>query len=114
MNINPEVNDLDGLTAIAFKIEMDLKNTTKSLEEVALMNPMDPKNSLKEAFEEFRILDFYTQVYPEAIVKEFLEAVLKGESIKPPKCIFLPNRDMMRIMIRANFEFAVGKKADNM
>jgi hypothetical protein len=60
MNISPEVNDLDGLTAIAFKIEMDLKNTTKSLEEVALMNPMDPKNSLKEAFEEFRILDFYT------------------------------------------------------
>jgi hypothetical protein len=100
---DPEVNDLDGIMGVAMKMEMDLKNKTQSLEQVSLINPLEPKKSLKAAFVEIAILDFYTQVYPDSIVKECLEAVLSGVSIKPPKCVFLPSKDMMQTMIKANF-----------
>jgi len=60
---------------------------------------------------EIRILDFYTQVYPDSIVEECLLAVSLGLSIKPPRCIFLPSKDMYKIMIQANLKYS---KKDNL
>ena len=46
--------------------------------------------------------DFYTSVYPDSIIGEILEAVKEKRSIKPPKCIFRPETELFRIMIRVN------------
>ena len=57
---NDDNANFDAILNVAMKMEMDLKNKLDSLEEAHMINPLDPKVSLKEAIMQIRILDFYT------------------------------------------------------
>jgi hypothetical protein len=48
---------------------------------------------------------FEVDVYPKDVMSELHEAVEKTGSIKPPKCIFIPTRKMVRTMIRAIYKW---------
>jgi hypothetical protein len=81
---------------------MDLKNKVVKLEDILVVNPFDKKNSWKECQHNLQMYDFFTQVYPDSIMKQLLDAVRCDGSIKPPKCIFIPDRKIMQTMIKAN------------
>ena len=40
-------------------------------------------------------------MYPDAVVSELLEATRLKRNIKPPKCIFVPEDDMVCTMVKA-------------
>jgi hypothetical protein len=54
---------------------------------------------------ELSIYDFFTSVYPDAIMNEVFTAIAGG-SIKPPKTIFVPSKGMFKIMIETNLKFS--------
>jgi len=47
------------------------------------------------------MFDFYTEVYPKYIFGAIIESIKKKETVKPPKCVFVPNKEVMRSMIKA-------------
>jgi hypothetical protein len=60
-----------------------------------LFNPFDPE-AAENAKNELTPLNFDIEVYPKAVLLACLEAVKLKSSIKPPKCIFIPSREIMR------------------
>jgi hypothetical protein len=91
----------DGFMIIKMKSELDRENKYDSFEEIGMTDPFEPKKSMLDAVSNCRTFDFYTEVYPQALIEAMMEAVMNEDSIKPPKCIFLPTRDLSRKMIKA-------------
>jgi hypothetical protein len=83
---------------------METKNKVHSFEEVALCDPSCTLKSLENAKETVRIFDFYTEVYPSYIMQAIMEALNNNEKVQPPKCVFIPETEMLRVMIRALVE----------
>ena len=52
-----------------------------------------------------KTFDFYTEIYPDQVVRQLLEAVRTQERVKPPRTIFLPEKNVCRMIIRALVEF---------
>lgn len=80
---------------------MELNNTVENFEELGLVDPFNLKSSMEVAEMELKIFDFYIDVYPNAVVEACLKAVKEKSNFRPPKCIFIPNKEMMRTMIKA-------------
>jgi hypothetical protein len=78
-----------------------MKNTISSFTSLQLINPYSDRG-LEDAQNALIPVTFSVDVYPKKIIKELIEtSEAKGTPIKPPKCIFLPNKQMIRQMIRA-------------
>jgi len=80
-------------------MEMDHKNQIAGFAELGLSHPSRPKRSMKKSLEIVNTYDFYTEVYDQGIMKEIMDGVAQRKNIKPPKCIFVPGRRLMRIMM---------------
>ena len=90
---------------ICMQLEMDRTNQVESLEELLMFNPLNPESpSLVQ--ETIKTHDYYTSVYPDHIMDEVYENVASKRSIRPPKCIFMPSREVVRIMIKANILYS--------
>ena len=92
---------------------MDRMNTIDSFEEVGMCNPFRTKKSLEKAKNSINELEFDTEVYPKAIFEAITTAiVMKEEKINPPKCIFVPDTKMIRIMIKALLTYGKNDQED--
>ena len=91
----------DKILKLAMKADLDLKNKIESFSSVLLVDPFNQAKSLQLAESQIISYDFAKEVYPSFNIKEILEATKEKRNIKPPKCIFLPSREIVRAMIRA-------------
>jgi len=73
---------------------MELTKEIDSLEELGMSDPLSYKDSMKASYQCIRRLDFYQDVYPQGEVPEL------------PKAIFLPSKQIMRVMIKALLKYA--------
>jgi hypothetical protein len=71
---------------------MDFTNKIDSFNCIGMVDPFEIE-SMTEAILHVKKLDFFSQVYPESVVR------LAGD--KPPKCIWLPYREMVEKIIKA-------------
>jgi hypothetical protein len=85
---------------------MDFKNQIDEFEDVGMLNPFETTQSFVKAHETLKYYNFNTEVYPDTVISELLEATKEHRNIKPPKCIFVPSKKIVRIMIKAMAEFA--------
>ena len=46
-------------------------------------------------------MDFNADEYSAVMVKELIATIRSGDRIRPPKCVFLPCRKIVRKMVRA-------------
>ena len=86
---------------IKMKMELDRENKYDSFEEIGMTDPFKPKTSMLDTISYCRTFDFYTEVYPQAMIEAMMVAMLREDSIQPPKCIFLPTKELSRKMIKA-------------
>ena len=47
-----------------------------------------------------------SEIYPEQVIKMMAIGIASGEKVKPPKTIFLPEKNVARLMIRALVDYA--------
>jgi len=75
------------------------------LEKLNILNPCEPKKSLKSIHKWVENMAFFTDIYPESVTEPIYSAIEKG-SIRPPKIVFLPEKNIIRTMILTNLKFA--------
>jgi hypothetical protein len=85
---------------------MDTTNRVEKFEDVLMFDPTKKSNSIQSVMKAAEQLNFYTQVYPEHIMEDYEYHARVNGAIKPPKCIFLPTKDLIRKMIDTNLKFA--------
>ena len=87
------------------KVDMDLVNEQTSFEELLMMNPNN-KKSLEDCEKVASSIDFYTNVYPDHVIDPLIHATRVKRAIIPPKCIFLPCKELIRTVVKANLKHA--------
>lgn len=85
----------DKILKLAMQGDIDLTNKVKSFSTIQMFDPFDDK-ALVNARNGLNRYNFLEEVYPKAVVSEMLQAVKEKRNIKPPKCIFIPSKDMVR------------------
>jgi hypothetical protein len=73
---------------------MDLKNKVPNFEDLRMFNPLQ-KSSIDNVGDVIKYSDFYLPVYPQYIWDEVVERLNNGNG-RPPKCIFLPEKVLMK------------------
>ena len=84
---------------------MDRKNKVHNLVDLGLTDPFKTKKTIDDALLEVRTFDFWTEVYPDSVMDVILEAVRNKENVQPPKCIFVPDRVVIRHILKALVKF---------
>lgn len=84
------------LKTIACRLNMDLKNKVNNLEKHGLLDPGNFEKSIIRVEEESHKTSWATTVYPHYYDSE-------GKKMAP-KCIYVPDRKVFRIMIKAIIE----------
>ena len=80
-------------------MEMDFKNKITSFKQLGMFDPIIP--DIKGAIDYVNMYSFQKPVYPEAVIGELVQATVEKRNIKPPKCIFVPEKSMVRRMVQA-------------
>ena len=70
-----------------------------------MADPFATKATLVDAISHVKTFDFYTYVYPEDVIDQFLEAVTESDNLVLPKCIFVPSQKLCRKIIKATLKF---------
>ena len=70
-----------------------------------MADPFATKASLVDAISHVKTFDFYTYVYPEAIIEQLLKEIALCENLVLPKCIFVPSQKLCRKIIKATLKF---------
>jgi hypothetical protein len=96
-----DYDKIDQFVGLMYAIEMDHKNKIETFQSLGMCDPFDPIESIEEAISEMKTVDFYTHVYAESILSELLEATRYHRNIKPPKCVFLMEKELIVKIIRA-------------
>ena len=78
---------------------MDCTNKVENFEEVFMFDPTKKSKSISTVMTACQQINFYTQVYPQHVMGIYEENAKEKGSIKPPKCIFLPSKEVIRKMI---------------
>jgi hypothetical protein len=66
---------------VAFRMQMDRKNTVSKFYELGMTDPMKTKKTIDDALSEISTFDFYTEVYPSSVMKSIIEAVKNKEKV---------------------------------
>jgi len=93
------------IALISTKLEMDLKNEVNTLEELGMSDPICPEESLKVAESVIKNLNFFYDMYPKEVMDKVKERIEYGYDMDPPKCIFVPSKDVMRTIIKGLLKF---------
>lgn len=101
----PEKKFVPGLHQMCFAMELDNQNKVNSFEEIGMLNPFHTKKSAIEATMLVKTFDWQTEIYPDQVIRQLLEAVRTQDKVKPPKTIFIPTKSLCQTMIRALVEF---------
>lgn len=95
----PDFEKMNEMLMLTIKMELDFKNKVNSFLEVNMLDPFAP--DVKPVMTQVKNYSFMTQVYPDSVVGELLEATKHKLNIKPPRCVFVPHDDLVRTMIEA-------------
>lgn len=95
---------LDPFRELAMRMDMEQKHKISSLTDVAMVDPFK-KSSLKKAINTVKNIDFFTEVYSEDIMEEVLDEMRKSDTIRPPKTVFVPDKALLRRIMRAMIMF---------
>jgi hypothetical protein len=89
------------------KLEMDKKNKYNELEDLGMCDPFHMEESFDEAIFRANCLQFEVDLYPFSVMEKAQEIAEKyGEdNLVPPRCIFIPTRQMCRKIINAVLKF---------
>ena len=98
-----ENDDLD-VEALIRRMSLDRKNKIFSFEELGLFDPFED-NSVSKALQEVNQMKFSKEIYPDYIMGPLIRAVHQKNSIQHPKCIFVPDRQVCRKIIKALIRF---------
>jgi hypothetical protein len=83
-------------------MNLDFHNFIDTFLDVGMTDPFHSLDSFYEAFGALGKYMFDKDVYSKAIMKALAMAFKQGQnSVRPPKCTFLPSEKMCRTMIRA-------------
>jgi hypothetical protein len=84
---------------------MDRVNKVLNFYELGMTDPFKTKKSLKDAISEVKTFDFFTEVYPEAVMKQITEAIKNEHEVQAPRCIFVPEKALLRQMMKALLKY---------
>jgi hypothetical protein len=84
---------------------MDRANNISNFYELGMTDPFKTKKTIADAISEIKTFDFYTEVYPQSVMKSILEALKNNEKVQAPKCIFVPDKSMIMQMQKALYKF---------
>jgi len=82
-------------------MELERKLEVNTFEEIGLTDPTKPRKSNAEVVAIVKTFDFFTSVYPTSIMDTCKQNIENYITNKPPKCIFLPEKQLARAIIRA-------------
>merc|ERR1712166_1648243 len=94
------VDKKDDMLRVQARLEMDLLHKVECLSELGMTDPFHYKASAAKGKSMVEGLDFYTALYPRAVMEAILEAIAQKRGARS-KCIFVPEKEVMRLMIRA-------------
>ena len=57
------------------------------------------------ALKEVKAFDFNEEIYPKNIMSPIIEAIKLNETFQHPKCMFVPDRQLVRKMVKALIRF---------
>jgi hypothetical protein len=77
---------------------MDMKNTVKSFIRIGGSDPLRPLHSVKRALRYIKRIEFDKKVYSAQFLGTQID---KTARIRAPNCIFLPEKQMFKRMVRA-------------
>ena len=97
---------------VAFRMQMDRTNTVSNFYELGMTDPMKTKESLKDALSEVGTFDFFTEVYPSSVMKSIVESIKNQEKVQPPKCIFMPDKSLLKQMIKGLLKYGAKDTED--
>jgi hypothetical protein len=97
---------------VAFRMQMDRINTVSHFYELGMLDPFKTKQSIDAAISEVKTFDFYTEVYPQSVMKSIIEALKNKEKVQPPKCIFVPTKGIIKQMQKALLKFGPNDSED--
>jgi hypothetical protein len=86
---------------------MDRENKVSNFYELGMTDPFKTKKSIEDAISEVKTFDFFTQVYPLAVMRGIVEAFKNEEIGQAPKCIFVPEKALLRQMMKALLKYGV-------
>jgi hypothetical protein len=92
---------------------MNLKDEIDCLSDLIMYNPLEGKKQKEVARKTLKQYDFFTQVYPVNVLGLLLEAVRTKKSIKPPPCIFMPSKKVIKDMVISNLKFSKKDTIEN-
>ena len=87
---------------------MDRKNLVHSTEEVFIQNPLNMKESQQKLKKRLKMMDFDVNgsMYPAKVMNNLKRDIEMGVDTRPPKLIFLPDDNLIQVMIKANLRFS--------
>ena len=74
---------------------MDFTNKIPNFSEVCMLDPFRTNKTLPKVQEAVNWFEFYDDLYPEKVVEKCNELVLTKGSIRPPKVIFIPEKNLI-------------------
>jgi hypothetical protein len=96
-------------------MEMDRHHKIHSFEEIGMTNPFSLKKktgnlnnlntSIDMAIMNMKVLRFAVEVYPSSVTRSLTEAIRTGKPCRPPKCVFVPEKHLIRIMIKSVLKY---------
>ena len=96
---------LNPLIEMGMRMDMDQTNKIDKFTEIAMIDPFK-KSSLKIAISTVKAFDFFLDVYPEEIMEEVYAEVKNNNSIRPPKTVFVPEKQLLRKCMRAMVKYS--------
>ena len=108
---NEHSHEIDVITQVIMKLDMDRKNKIVNYEDIGMADPFSTAKSLEVAEVTINDFNFFTYVYSEKVMNPIIKKIEENGFAKPPKCIFVPCREIIRSMIRALVKY--GDKEDD-
>ena len=102
----------NSIMQVAFRMQMDRTNEVSNFYELGMTDPMKTKKSLKDAYSEVKTFDFFTEVYPASVMKSIMESIKHKEKVQPPRCIFMPNKSLLKQMIKGLLKYGAKDTED--
>jgi hypothetical protein len=75
-----------------------------------MCDPYNTEESLEKVLDNFTKSNFYLWLYPEKVMQKMKETIAKIGRSPPPKLIFMPTRELVRLMMRALLDFGPAYK----
>ena len=69
------------MSEVVMRMEMDVDNKISQLSSIGMALPGRTKKTMKKALDIVKTFDFYTEVYPKAIMEQLLKAVAEKKNI---------------------------------